>query len=90
MVVAKRLKKNSSLRSGTHSPFTGVIVKRDSHLYGTVRLQEQVLAADAAVDAAQSHVYAEREEVAVVEMAHAVVQPGWKHVQLNLCKVENF
>lgn len=59
------------------------------HLYSTVGLQKQVLAADAAVDAAQGHVQAEGEEVAVVEMAHTVVQPGWKHVQFNLNKVRN-
>lgn len=50
---------------------------RNSHLYSAVRLQKQVPAADAAVDAAQSHVEAEGEEVAMVEVAHAVVQPGW-------------
>lgn len=46
------------------------------HLYGAVRLQEQVPAADAAVDAAKGHVDAEGEEVAVVEMTDTVVQPG--------------
>lgn len=46
------------------------------HLDSTVGLQEHVSAADAAVDAAQSHVEAEGEEVAVVEMAHAVVEPS--------------
>lgn len=50
------------------------------HLYSAVGLQKQFPAADAAVDAAQGHVQAEGEEVAVVEMAHTVVQPGWKHV----------
>lgn len=60
-----------------------------THLYSTVGLKKQVPAADAAVDAAQGHVQAEGEEVAVVEMAHAVVQPGWKHVQFNLYKVGN-
>lgn len=51
------------------------------HLYGIVGLLKQVPAADAAVDAAKGHVEAEREEVAVVEMAHTVVQPSWKCVQ---------
>ena len=32
--------------------------------------------AEAAVEAAQGHVEAEGEEVALVEMAHTVVQPG--------------
>lgn len=59
------------------------------HLYGTVGLQEQVLAADAAVHAAQGHVQAEGEEVAVVEVAHAVVQPGWRQVQDNVYEVGN-
>lgn len=57
-----------------------------THLYGTVGLQEQVPAADAAVDAAQGHVQAEGEEVAMVEMTHAVIQPGWRHVQFKMCK----
>lgn len=51
------------------------------HLDGAVGIQKQVLAADAAVDAAQGHVEAEAEEVAMVEMAHAVVQPGWEQVE---------
>ena len=58
----------------------------EPHLYSAVGLQKQFPAADAAVDAAQCHVQAEGEEVAVVEMAHTVVQPGWKHVQFDLCK----
>lgn len=53
------------------------------HLYLTVGIQEQVLAADAAVDAAQGHVEAEGEEVAVVEVSHTVVQPGWKRVKVE-------
>lgn len=53
------------------------------HLDGAVGIQEQVLAADAAVDAAQGHVEAEGEEVAMVEMSHTVVQPGWEHVEVN-------
>lgn len=52
-----------------------------AHLDGGVSLQKQVPAADAAVDAAEGHVEAEGEEVAMVEVAHAVVQPGWKRVQ---------
>lgn len=59
------------------------------HLYSTVGIQKQAPAADAAVDAAQRHVQAEGEEVAVVEMSHTVVQPGWKHVQVHLNKVGN-
>lgn len=59
------------------------------HLYSSVSIQKQAPAADAAVDAAQSHVQAEGEEVAVVEMSNTVVQPGWKHVKLNFNKVEN-
>lgn len=62
-----------------HSSFRGI----RSHLYGIVGLQKQVPAADAAVDAAQGHVQAEGEEVAMVEVAHTVVQPGWRHVQFN-------
>lgn len=54
-----------------------------SHLDGVVGIQERFLTADAAVDAAQRHVQAEGEEVPMVEMTHAVVQPGWKHVQFN-------
>lgn len=53
------------------------------HLYGVVSLQKQVPAADAAVDAAQGHVEAEGEEVTMVQVAHTVVQPGWKHVQVK-------
>lgn len=65
--------------------FKGLMMK--PHLYGAVGLQKQFPAADAAVDAAQGHIQAEGEEVAVVEMAHTVVQPGWKHVQFDLYKV---
>lgn len=57
------------------------------HLDSTVGLHKQVPAADAAVDAAQRHVEAEGVEVAMVEVAHAVVQPSWEQVQLNMCKV---
>ena len=46
------------------------------HLDNAVCIQEQLLAAEAAVEAAQGHVEAEGEEVAMVEMAHTVVQPG--------------
>lgn len=47
-----------------------------SYLNGAIGIQKQVLAADAAVDAAQGHVEAEGKEVAMVEMSHAVVQPS--------------
>lgn len=50
---------------------------KERYLHCVVRLQKQVPAADAAVHAAQRHVEAEGEEVAMVEMAHTVVQPGW-------------
>lgn len=56
---------------------------RRPYLHGAVGLQKQVPAADAAVDAAQRHVEAEGEEVAVVEVAHAVVQPGWGRSRLR-------
>lgn len=46
------------------------------HLYGTVSIQEEVPAAEAAVDAAQGHVETEGEEVALIEVAHAVVEPS--------------
>lgn len=60
------------------------------HLDGAIGVQKQVLAADAAVDAAQGHVEAEGEEVAMVEMSHTVVQPGWEHVEFNSeLKMEN-
>lgn len=60
------------------------------HLDGAVGIQKQVLAADAAVDAAQGHVEAEAEEVAMVEMSHTVVQPGWEHVEFKSeLKMEN-
>lgn len=48
----------------------------DPHLYGTVGIQKEVPAADAAVDAAQGHIEAEREEVALIEVANAVVEPS--------------
>lgn len=61
------------------------------HLDGAVGVQKQVLAADAAVDAAQRHVEAEGEEVAMVEMSHTVVQPGWERVEFNSgLKMETF
>ena len=59
------------------------------HLYGVVGVQEHVLAADAAVHAAQRREEAEGEEVAVVEVTHAVIQPGWKHAQGNVYTVGN-
>lgn len=52
-------------------------------LYSIVGIQKQVPAADAAVDAAQSHVEAEGVEVAMVEMADTVVQPGTVMVHLQ-------
>ena len=50
-----------------------------THLYSVVGLREHVPGAHAAVDAGQHHVEAEGEEVAVVEMAHTVVQPRCGH-----------
>lgn len=79
-------RQTSNLRDSWGDSSPGVI---QPHLNNAVGLQKQVPAADAAVDAAQRHVQAEGEEVAVVEMAHTVVQPGWKHVQVNLCQVGN-
>lgn len=78
-------------QSGNHSPRCDGAAWEfiHPHLYNTVGIQKQALAADAAVDAAQGHVQAEGEEVAVVEMSNTVVQPGWKHVQFNFIKVEN-
>lgn len=52
-------------------------------LYRVVGVQEQVPAADAAVDAAEGHVQAEWKEVAVVEVAYAIVQPGTVVVHLQ-------
>lgn len=60
------------------------------HLYGAVGIQEEVPAADAAVDAAQSHVEAEGEEVALVEVANAVVEPSWEHVELGVQMIGSF
>lgn len=57
------------------------------HLNGVVGIQKEVPAADAAVDAAQSHVEAEGEEVALIEVADAVVEPSWGHVESNSIKV---
>lgn len=48
----------------------------DPHLYGAVGIQKEVPAADAAVDAAQGHVEAEGEEVALIEVANTVVEPS--------------
>lgn len=48
----------------------------DAYLDRSVRIQEHVFGADAAVDAAHGHKEAEGKEVAVVEVAHAVIQPG--------------
>lgn len=45
-------------------------------LDGIIRLQEHVFGTDAAVDAAHGHEQTEAEEVTVVEMTHAVIQPG--------------
>lgn len=59
----------------------------DPHLYGAVGIQKEVPAADAAVDAAQGHVEAEGEEVALIEVAHTVVEPSWKNVESNSIKV---
>lgn len=47
-----------------------------SHLKSVVRIQELVSATDAAVDTAQGHEEAKGEEVPMVKMAHAVIQPG--------------
>lgn len=58
----------------------------DTDLYRVVGLQKQGFAAHAAVEAAQCHVQAKAEEVAVVEVAHAVVHPGWKGVEVNVYK----
>lgn len=52
----------------------------EPYLYSVVGIQKQVPAADAAVDTAHGHVDAEGEEVAMVEMSHAVIQPGWKEL----------
>lgn len=49
----------------------------ESHLYSVIRVQKQVPATDATVDTAQGHEEAVGEEVAVVKVSHAVVQPGW-------------
>lgn len=57
------------------------------HLYGAVGIQEEVPAADAAVDAAQGHVEAEGEEVALIEVANAVVEPSWVQVESKSTKV---
>lgn len=56
----------------------------EPYLYSVVGVQKQVPAADAAVDTAHGHVDAEGEEVAMVEMAHAVIQPGWKELS-SIC-----
>ena len=48
-----------------------------SHLKSIVCIEEEVSATDATVDTAHGHEEAEGEEVAVVEMAHTVIQPGW-------------
>lgn len=45
-------------------------------LNGIVSVQEHVFGTDAAVDAAHGHEETETEEVAVVEVTHAVIQPG--------------
>lgn len=45
----------------------------EPYLYSVVGIQKQVPAADAAVDTAHGHVDAEGEEVAMVEMSHAVI-----------------
>lgn len=55
-----------------------------SHLHSVVGVQKHVPAADAAVQAAHGHVEAEGEEVAMVEMTHTVIQPGWKSAQVNV------
>lgn len=60
-----------------------LLIQIKRHLDRIVGVQKQVLAADAAVDAAERHEEAEGEEVAVVEVAHAVVQPGWTRVEFN-------
>lgn len=61
----------------------GLIVSLDS----TVGLHKHIPAADAAVHAAQCHVEAEGEEVSMVEMAHAVVQPRTVVVHLQNTRV---
>ncbi len=48
-----------------------------THLYGVVRVQKHVFGADAAVHAAHAHEHTETEEVALVEVTHTVIQPGW-------------
>lgn len=71
-----RLRAQSTLK--INACISAVWLDLPPHLNGSVGLQEHRFAADAAVDAAQRHVGAEGEEVAVVEVAHAVVQPGWR------------
>lgn len=49
-----------------------------AYLNGIVSIKEHVSGADAAVDAAHGHIKAKGEEVAVVEVAHAVIEPSCK------------
>lgn len=66
--------------------FSETVVRRRGlivGLYSVVGVQKQVPAADAAVDTAHGHVDAEGEEVAMVEMAHAVIQPGTMVIHLQ-------
>lgn len=63
---------------GTKQPKQeNMTAERGTHLQSVVRIQEQVPTADAAVDTAQGHEEAEGEEVPMIKVSHAVIQPGW-------------
>ncbi len=67
----------SKHQAGQHPQYSNVVRVWASHLKSTVCIKKQVSAADAAVDTAQGHEEAEGEEVTVVKVTHAVIQPGW-------------